>query len=128
MTSRRKEPGSGTSGPTAVSFNGTHSFACLNRISLKVPKTYKNVKTAIFKQFFGTMVADGRPEARCFGWLTLRFVIAMHPASLTGLTVDRGKGKPKGGSRSRPKKKEAAEFGAERRNSTVHPVHPSSTV
>lgn len=62
------------------------------------------------------MVADGRPEARCFGWLTLRFVIAIHPASLTGLTVDHGKGKPKGGSRSRPKKKEAAEFGAERRN------------
>ena len=28
----------------------------------------------------------------------------------------RGKGKPKGGSRSRPKKKEAAEFGSERRN------------
>ena len=28
----------------------------------------------------------------------------------------RGKGKPKGGSRSRPKKKEAVEFGAERRN------------
>lgn len=28
----------------------------------------------------------GDRRHRCFGWLTLRFVIAIHPASLTGLT------------------------------------------